>query len=121
MRVVLTKCDRPPATDYDGPAIRHQQPTAARGWIELRDNTAPGGHVPAGRRRGRQHPPAAANRCAWPPRRLARAREADAAGAGEELVAIDVRQALDEIGKVVGAVYTDDVLDVIFSRFCIGK
>jgi tRNA modification GTPase len=40
---------------------------------------------------------------------------------GEELVAADVRNALDELGKVVGAVYTDDVLDRIFSRFCIGK
>ncbi len=29
--------------------------------------------------------------------------------------------ALDELGKVVGAVYTDDVLDRIFSRFCVGK
>jgi tRNA modification GTPase len=25
------------------------------------------------------------------------------------------------VGQVVGAVYTDDVLDRIFSRFCIGK
>jgi tRNA modification GTPase len=28
---------------------------------------------------------------------------------------------LAELGKVVGAVYTDDLLDRIFSRFCIGK
>ncbi len=42
-------------------------------------------------------------------------------GTGEELVAAEVRAALDELGKVVGAVYTDDVLDRIFSRFCIGK
>lgn len=39
----------------------------------------------------------------------------------EELVAVEVRQALDELGQVVGAVYTDDILDRIFSRFCIGK
>jgi tRNA modification GTPase len=32
-----------------------------------------------------------------------------------------VRSALDDLGRVVGAVYTDDVLDRIFSRFCIGK
>jgi tRNA modification GTPase len=42
-------------------------------------------------------------------------------GGGDELVAIDLRQALDELGKVVGAVVTDDILDRIFSRFCIGK
>ena len=40
---------------------------------------------------------------------------------GEELVAAEVRVALDELGKVAGDVYTDDVLDRIFSRFCIGK
>jgi tRNA modification GTPase len=40
---------------------------------------------------------------------------------GEELVAAEIRSALDEIGQVVGAVYTDDILDRVFSRFCIGK
>jgi tRNA modification GTPase len=52
---------------------------------------------------------------------LAEARGAAAAGLGEELLAAEIRAALDELGRVVGAVYTDDVLDVIFSRFCIGK
>jgi tRNA modification GTPase len=52
---------------------------------------------------------------------LQRARETAALQLGEELVAADVRDALDELGKVVGAVYTDDILDRIFSRFCIGK
>ncbi|MCL4193459.1 MAG: tRNA uridine-5-carboxymethylaminomethyl(34) synthesis GTPase MnmE, partial [Thermoguttaceae bacterium] len=41
--------------------------------------------------------------------------------AGEELIAAEIRLALEELGKVTGAVYTDDVLDRIFSRFCIGK
>ncbi|WP_406697565.1 tRNA modification GTPase [Singulisphaera sp. Ch08] len=40
---------------------------------------------------------------------------------GDELVAIDLRQAIDDLGKVVGAVVTDDILDRIFRRFCIGK
>jgi tRNA modification GTPase len=40
---------------------------------------------------------------------------------GEELIASEIRSALEELGKVVGAVYTDDILDRIFSRFCIGK
>jgi tRNA modification GTPase len=39
----------------------------------------------------------------------------------EELIAAELRIALDALGKVVGAVYTDDVLDRIFSRFCVGK
>lgn len=42
-------------------------------------------------------------------------------GAGEELVAAELRAALDELGRVVGAIYTDDILDRVFSRFCIGK
>jgi tRNA modification GTPase len=40
---------------------------------------------------------------------------------GEELIAADIRSALEELGKIVGAVYTDDILDRIFGRFCIGK
>ena len=40
---------------------------------------------------------------------------------GDELVAFDLRLALDELGSVVGASVTDDILDRIFSRFCIGK
>ncbi len=42
-------------------------------------------------------------------------------GGGDELVAIDVRQTIDELGKVIGAVVTDDILDRIFRKFCIGK
>ncbi|GBD37087.1 tRNA modification GTPase MnmE [bacterium HR36] len=38
-----------------------------------------------------------------------------------ELLAIEVRTALDELGAVLGEVYTEDLLDRIFSRFCIGK
>lgn len=52
---------------------------------------------------------------------LDQAQEAARGGQGEELVAASLREALDELGQVVGAVYTDDVLDRIFSRFCIGK
>jgi tRNA modification GTPase len=38
-----------------------------------------------------------------------------------EVLALELRAALDELGEMVGAVYTDDLLDRIFSRFCIGK
>ncbi len=41
--------------------------------------------------------------------------------AGDELIALDLRLCLDELGKVTGAIVTDDVLDRIFQRFCIGK
>ena len=38
-----------------------------------------------------------------------------------ELLAVDLRDALDAVGSVTGQASTDDVLDVIFSSFCIGK
>jgi tRNA modification GTPase len=40
---------------------------------------------------------------------------------GDELIAAEIHTALHEIGKVVGAVSTDDILDRVFSSFCIGK
>jgi tRNA modification GTPase len=41
--------------------------------------------------------------------------------AGDEIIASELRLALDEIGLVTGTVYNDDILDALFSRFCIGK
>lgn len=38
-----------------------------------------------------------------------------------ELLALSLRSALDPLGEMTGAVYTNDLLDRIFSRFCIGK
>lgn len=52
---------------------------------------------------------------------LSRAQSLNSHRSGEELIALEIRLALTELGKVVGAVYTDDILDRIFSRFCIGK
>jgi tRNA modification GTPase len=41
--------------------------------------------------------------------------------AGEELIAAEIRAALAGLGDVVGATTVDDVLDRIFSQFCVGK
>lgn len=38
-----------------------------------------------------------------------------------ELLALALRQALDQLGEMTGAIHTNDLLDRIFSRFCIGK
>lgn len=38
-----------------------------------------------------------------------------------ELLAIDLRDALGAVGSVTGQTSTDDVLDLVFSSFCIGK
>lgn len=39
----------------------------------------------------------------------------------DELIAAELRCALDAVGEVIGATVNEDVLDRIFSRFCIGK
>lgn len=52
---------------------------------------------------------------------LSEAIEATQNRCGDEIIAGEIRIALDEIGLVAGTVYTDDVLDALFSRFCIGK
>lgn len=41
--------------------------------------------------------------------------------ADETLIAYELRLALDDIGKILGVVHADDILDSIFSKFCIGK
>jgi tRNA modification GTPase len=38
-----------------------------------------------------------------------------------DLVAVDLRIAVNAVGEVVGQTATDDLLDTIFSQFCIGK
>ena len=57
---------------------------------------------------------------------LARAAEAldrarEAAVAGFEFVALELREVLAALGEIAGETATDDILDRIFSGFCIGK
>ena len=52
---------------------------------------------------------------------LSRAREAAVAQLGDEIIAIEIRETLSDLGRVVGETHTDDILDHIFSNFCIGK
>lgn len=42
-------------------------------------------------------------------------------GISSDLVAQDIRQALFHLGEITGEVTTDDLLENIFSKFCIGK
>jgi tRNA modification GTPase len=44
-----------------------------------------------------------------------------AAIAEPELIALELREALDALGEILGAITPDDVLTRIFSTFCIGK
>jgi tRNA modification GTPase len=52
---------------------------------------------------------------------LLRASDALNSGAPLEIVAIEMRDALDCLGEILGAVTTEDILNRIFSEFCIGK
>jgi len=38
-----------------------------------------------------------------------------------EFIAIDIKEAIDSLGEIIGDNAKDDVIDQIFSRFCIGK
>jgi tRNA modification GTPase len=120
--VVLTKVDAPRQIDLGRPALetssrtgtgidrlrrRIAQMLLARGAFESR--TVAGTAV---RCRESLHTAAES---------LRQAQEVLRAGTGEELVAAELRAALDGLGQVVGAVYTEDVLARIFSRFCVGK
>jgi tRNA modification GTPase len=48
-------------------------------------------------------------------------RSISAVGEGEELAAEDLRTAVHSLGKLLGRVDVEDILDVIFRDFCIGK
>jgi tRNA modification GTPase len=52
---------------------------------------------------------------------LAQARATLAAGAPVDLLAGDMRAAIAAYGEVTGETVTEDVLDGIFARFCVGK
>ena len=48
-------------------------------------------------------------------------RSIDVVGTGEELAAEDLRAAAHSLGRLLGRVDVEDILDVIFREFCIGK
>ena len=52
---------------------------------------------------------------------LTSALESLGTGKSEEFVAVDLRSAIDSIGEIVGLVTTEEMLNNIFSKFCIGK
>ncbi len=143
--IVLCKCDLPPAAGVEKgtvPIYRNGPEGASHKWglspfphAALRTSSLTGEGLDALRRQLRRSAIAAgggrggvlagtAARCRDSLRltteSLRRARRV-AAAEQEELAAAEIRVALDELGKVTGAVYTDDVLDRIFSRFCVGK
>ena len=52
---------------------------------------------------------------------LKRCLETIEAGLSNEFIAIDLKEAMNALGEITGEVTTDDILNQIFERFCIGK
>ncbi len=42
-------------------------------------------------------------------------------GIPEDMLAIDLREALNQLGRITGETVTEDIIDRIFSDFCVGK
>ena len=38
-----------------------------------------------------------------------------------DVLAIELRSALDTVGLILGTIYTEDLLNDVFANFCIGK
>jgi tRNA modification GTPase len=52
---------------------------------------------------------------------LAKARQAAEQNVPHEMLLLDLYEALRPLDQITGATYVDDVLDIIFSTFCVGK
>jgi tRNA modification GTPase len=119
--LVLTKSDLLIGPPAGMPAGQFTSSRTGQGLAELRRQIGEALSSHAAEAVG---PAATAARCGDSLRRaqagLEQARLAAGRGA-PELAAAELRTALDALGEVVGAVYTEDLLDRIFSRFCIGK
>lgn len=38
-----------------------------------------------------------------------------------EMISVDIKEAFDNLGEIIGATYKDELLDELFSKFCLGK
>lgn len=38
-----------------------------------------------------------------------------------EMISVDINEAYDLLGEIIGVVYKDELLDTLFSKFCLGK
>ena len=52
---------------------------------------------------------------------ISQARKSLLGGFSEEFIALDLKEALDKLGMITGQTVSEEILDEIFSRFCVGK
>ena len=50
-----------------------------------------------------------------------KAKDTIQAGMPLDIVSIFIREILEDLSKITGEVVTDDIIDEIFSKFCLGK
>lgn len=114
--LVATKCDMAaPPSGWVATSVRTAEGLdALRGQLTARAQTHARPPLAPSLSRCRHHVDACLER-------LRKAHSAVLFDDPPEVLALEVRAALEELGAIVGAVYTDDLLDRIFSRFCIGK
>jgi len=119
-----TRSDLQPDDKHDGPAPELLRISAVTGFglPALRQKVA---ELLSQQRGGRQFIGSTAARCRDSLLRavesLDRALDTAQRQLGDELISVELRDALDSLGEVIGASCTDDILDRVFSRFCIGK
>ena len=130
VQVVLNKADLPAAlvehelqTRFPGGPIVAVSCKERRGLERLAEMMV--GAVLQGRQRPREGPVLTKLRH-WETLRhahqsLERARAAMAQRLSGEFIALDLREALEGLGEIVGLNYSEELLDKIFSEFCIGK
>lgn len=121
--IALTKCDLPRSIDGADLAAIETSATTGVGLASLANAVRatvgdPGKHEEA-------FVAATAQRCRdsliSAAASLREAQRLVSVGGAEELLAAEIRTALNALGNVTGAIYTEDILDRVFSRFCIGK
>jgi tRNA modification GTPase len=123
--VIGNKCDLPRRLQWpgDAPAVIDVSCTSGLGLEGIKDAIQAlvwSGGVPAGMLQAMIN---ARHQDALRRAREAteRAAEALTADATLELVALELRLAVNAVGEIVGQTATEDLLDSIFSQFCLGK
>ena len=119
--VVASKCDLPAAWDEDAIGARPVSSLTDEGVGALRDALLTAAGVESSRDRAAIANLRHAALLEQARDAVLRAREAAAGGVPEEFVLADLHEARARFDEVTGARPQDEVLRVIFERFCIGK